>query len=346
MASSVLKLFYLLNNPAKVNFETPAMALDDLDPPTLLITSKALAKEILKAEKTHVFNLVNYWKTITRISAERTAPLSTHFGYSPLLQSGTAHREARKSLLPMYKSIEEELPGWLPQATEEFFRTAQSAQTPWRTDEFADCYVRLVFKKILCFALNANESDCPPLPGQLFSFFLRRTQFDRYCTELNALHDWIVSKPPSNQETNGHDLLSITVMGREPMVGALAYGINQRTDRNGDEWTAVSLMEESSPVSELIAREITNDFSINDLQLKKNQIVHISPFLLDLGSEPDEQLNPMPFGHGPHLCLGRGIALKITESFLACLKNSPDKMFKRIDLFRDNVLSAKVQHHD
>ncbi len=339
MASSVLKLFYLLNNPSEVDLSLPFVELDSLSPPTLLITDPELAKSILKADEIRSFDLVSYWQSITQSTDTLVEPVRNHFKHSPVLLHGQAHRSARKAILPIYRSVEEDLASWIQEMTQDFFRAGARTNERLSANQFATDYITRVFRKMICNALSVQEKDFPALPGHLFSFFLRAHELLAYSNTLRALREWVAENTQGQLAEQADGLLSITVMGREPMIGALTYGLIQRCDRNGQPWTGASLMDEASPVSELIGREVMQDISLEGISLCEGQILHLSPFLLDQSLASSE--SRFTFGHGPHLCLGRAIVLRIAQAFVESLALIPESKFISPRLMRDNVLTFK-----
>ena len=339
MASSVLKLFYLLNNPSEVDRSLRFVELDSLSPPTLLITDPRLAKSILKADEIRSFDLVSYWQSITQSADTLIEPVRNHFKHSPVLLHGQAHRSARKAVLPIYKSAEADLEGWIQDTTREFFQAGAQANEVLSASQFATAYITRVFRKMICNALSVQEKEFPALPGHLFSFFLRAHELLAYSNTLRALTKWIAENAPGHLAEQADGLLSITVMGREPMIGALTYGLIQRCDRDGQPWTGASLMDEASPVSELIGREVMQDISLEGIHFRQGQILHLSPFLLD--KSPASSESRFTFGHGPHICLGRAIALRIAQAFVESLPVIAESKFIAPRFMRDNVLTFK-----
>lgn len=353
MSSSVLRLYYLLNHTAAIDFANPWVALDNLSPPTLLIIQPELARSILKAKEVRTFDLTRYWQKVTQTSDAEIPTLNAHFSQSAVLAHGNTHRITRQRLMPIYSAVEQDLLTWIDPVTKDFFIESNAGAQPMSPLQFVESYVALILRRILCRYFDLKEAEFPQLPHRLFSFFLRKDELLAYETSLRILHQWLKQTSRCDDQL-AHDLLSITVMGKEPMIGALCYGLCNRTNTDGLPWTALSLMETSSPVSELIAREVLADAVIQDLALTAGQILHISPHILDIYEskrtgeiqEPRNAYPSLPFGFGPHVCLGRGIALAIAKAFIENLTQISELRFKDISFFRDNVLTPRKKQHE
>lgn len=337
MASSVLRLFHLLNHLGEIDFSRPYVELDALDPPTLLILDPGLAKALSKDTQLCTFNLVQYWQSITQVDTGQIPETSGYFESSPLLLHSARHKESRKRLAPIYKAIESDLSQWIEARTTAFFKAASNADYG-SPSTFAEAYVSTIFQKAIARFVGAKEECCPSLPTRIFSFFLRRRELLAYHQSLADLVDW-VSGNLSGSKSQAYDLLSLTIMGKEPMIGALTYALCNRLSPSGAPWTADTLMDHTAPVTMLVGREALEDLSVAATKVRKGQIVHISPYLANL--KAGDLSLAFPFGHGPHVCQGRTIALAITRAFLNALPLAPRGFSKGTKFMRDNVLVPK-----
>lgn len=324
MPSSSLKLRSIMNNPSSLDLTRTWIALDKRPDPTLLVYDSALAKQILRAPTVQTYNLVTYWKIVSGINGETLTAIDTLFARTPMFQHGPAHTDTRKRLLALYNEVESQLDLWLPDFCTSFFSRAE-VQTQNNPEEFVGQFLEALVRAIFAHYLGCSTASLPDFPKSIFRMLVRANnlrEYDRHLAELAATAERMLQK-------SGRDpdivwiLMSISVMGREPLFGALLYSILFKPSASVG-WDANTLMYHSASVS-ILGREVIADCDIQDLSLKKGQLVHICPFLIHLrdtslkhpgdvaaGAGPSS----FSFGFGSHLCPGRKISLKIAQHFL------------------------------
>ena len=318
MSSSALRLRTIMNDPSSLNMSKEWIALDNHTPPTLLIYGESLTNAVLRSANIATYNLVAYWKTVTKAPPPGFPAIESHFDESPFLLQGTPHRTARKTLTPPYRSVEIELTHWLPTFTESFFTSYQTDQAT-RPIPLALSYIDGVFKEILAREAACSIQEIPLLPSGLFSFLPRLAsvlEFDRRLEAVvQTLEAHLTKAGKSAHEAMA--LSTIVVMGQQPLLGAFVYGL-LNPPPNGGTWEGESLMRQSSPVS-VLGREVHTECNINGLQLAQGQPLHICPFLSHMHSDAHAKHNAssksLAFGAGPHVCSGRKITLEITNAF-------------------------------
>jgi hypothetical protein len=360
MLSASLRLRSVVNNPSVLDPSAEFLALDNQQPATLFVYGEKLAAAILKSDTIRTYDLIGHWKMVVRgreVQNPKLSELPTLeklFAETPFFLHGSEHRPVRKSLLAPYRRIEQQIDQWLPGFTREFFNRLDPLKIHCPIEVVA-AYIPAVFTRILVEDLGGVSSDYPAfaVPSQsLFLFFPRAQGIKAYEANLNRLSKVVASK-----------LRSASPERSEPLFGGLIYGMVMGS-RMGGEWTALSLMRESAPVS-LLGRKVLVDQELCGVQLYKDQPIHIAPFLVNERIDRAKQLkateaspsacpvdhadsvrvpNSIEFGLGVHLCSGRNIALAITQAFLDGFRSVDGLRFdtKGIKLYRDfNLVPQK-----
>lgn len=318
MSSSALRLRTIMNNPSTLDMSREWVALDKHTPPTLLIYGESLANAILRTESIATYDLVAYWKMVIKISPPGLPAIESHFQASPFLLSGETHRNARKGLTQPYRRVEAALDQWLPAYTETFFGAFQRGQSV-RPKQLALDFIDGVFRKMLARELGCQAEEIPPLPSGLFNFLPRLESVQEFDRRLGRIADVIekLSGGSGKHRDEAWALSSIVVMGQQPLLGAIVYGLINKPPIGG-RWDSEALMRQSSPVS-VFGRKVSEDVTVKGLSLVKGQLVHVCPSLAHLHGDFHSGENvpgqSLAFGAGPHVCSGRKISLKITDTF-------------------------------
>jgi cytochrome P450 len=349
MPSSNLRLRAILNNPATLDLSKDWIPLNSANPPTLLVYGSELAKLVLKADTIGSYNLVTYWKLVSKLEAEKLPAVETFFEKSPLFLYGDIHANARKQLAPIYKKVEAELDSWLPSFCNEFFNNLWSDQGR-EPVQAVNNFLELLAKQMIARYVGDKALDLPKIPSKIFQMLLRPHELREYDQQLEALIQATGQMLIENgQEPEGAwGLVSISVMGREPLTGTLLFAM-LRLPKDGERWNPEALLHESAPV-DILGREVLTDCTIADLQLKKGQLIDICPYLIHLKNESkggqnsshnSREQTSFSFGFGGHICPGRKITLKIVREFLRALNQQPAELFdtSKAKLVRDFILS-------
>lgn len=346
MSSSALRLRTIMNNPSTLDMSREWMALDKHTPPTLLIYGESLANAILRTESIATYDLVAYWKIVTQISPPGIPAVESHFQASPFLLRGEAHRHARKELTQPYRRVEAALDQWLPAYTETFFGAFQRGQSI-RPKLLALDFIDGVFRQMLAREIGCEAEEIPPLPSGLFNLLPRLSSVQEFDRRLEAVAEIIekFSGDSGKHRDEAWTLASIVVMGQQPLLGAIVYGLINEPPFGG-RWDSETLMRQSSPVS-VFGREVSEDVTVNGLSLVKGQLVHVCPSLAhlhaDFHSRDNVSRKSIAFGAGPHICSGRKISLKITDAFFnqwACTDHIKIDT-SGVSLVRDMVLTPQ-----
>jgi len=327
MSSHILKLRSYLNHPQRLDFNQDVVELDDSELPTLLVLDVQLAHELLKSPHCATYNLVDYWKIVTR-SASQPA-LERLFRETPFFLHGDQHREINRQLTKPYRRIEAQLPLWLPDFTADYLvQLADSDSTSgfWAIAE----YIRQLFAQLLAREF-AVEADQVPSFNAAASLVLMFQSHDNLCYFDSVVHE-LYRFGTAALSAQGRDqselsaLLSVAMMGREPLFAAILY----------------ALME--PPVD-------GEDAHIAGYSFRRGQVINIATFLVRPKSAQGCPLNgqrpsakqSLEFGAGPHLCSGRAISIAIVEIFLAQWQRSgiTDLDFSKTRLYRDFITIPK-----
>jgi hypothetical protein len=289
MLSASLRLRSVVNDPTVLDPSKEWISLDSQTPPTILVYGERFAAGILKSETIKTYDLIGHWKMVVRgreiESAHSPMPtLEKLFSETPFFLHGREHRPVRKSLLAPYRRIEQHLPQWLPDFSRRFMSELDPAIVHCPI-QVVSSYIPQVFNRMLVEDLGGNPSDYPAfsVPSQsLFLFFPRPQGIKDYEANLSRLADVVLNRLKTEATDRSDDLwaiLSVMVMGQEPLFGGLIYGLVEKS-RLGEEWDAVTLLRESAPVS-LLGRQVLSDQEIFGVKLYKGQPIHIAPFLVN-----------------------------------------------------------------
>ena len=330
MSYHVLRLRTLMNRPERVALSESLMTLDEEDPPALLVLDEAQVKSILKSEAIEPYDLVGYWKVAARLPGTPLPAIESFFKKTPILLHGQEHRDVRRALTPCYRRIEVAMDSWLPDFIRAFFSTARarSGLQNIAAIPFVSAFLDALNRTLIAQDLKCQADSLPVLPNKLFSLLQRSDALMDYDARLACLvHD--LAARLSFQQRDPEEawaLVSIAVMGQEPLLAGLLYGLAHRAD--GGQWTAESLMRMAAPVSMLVGRQVLADVTVDGHPLRQGQTVYICPFLshrsMDAQAPAGQATSSLSFGMGPHLCAGRTIALKIVQGFLDGLQQFPD----------------------
>lgn len=320
-SASILQLFKLINNPSSLDMGREWVALDDQQPPTILVYGEHLANKILRSEAYTAFNLFLYWQTVTRTPPFELSALHAFFEITPFFLEGEAHRRARRHLVPVYRRVEADFSHWLPAFTGKFLDSLGRSHAIKPTVLAAD-YIQSVTREMLARDVGCPSTDFPTLPSELFQFLPRKTHLQEYDSRLSTLVDFIRSR----LVVSGRDgdeawaLASIVAAGQQPLTYALIYGLVNTPV--GDRWDSDTLMRLSAPLS-FLGRESHVDTTIGELNISKGQHLTICPFLIhqsaDSKTSASTSKKSYSFGDGIHTCAGRRISLKIVETFFSVL---------------------------
>lgn len=346
MSSITLRLREIINRPDSVDRSQDRMELDGATAPSLLVYDAELATGILKSDVLVPYNLIALWKQVARLSSSEIGALEAYFLKTPLFLSGEEHKLARKSLVDPYRRIERSLEGWLQDFTQDFF----DRHSPEDFDDaaaFVMAYLNGVFQQMLATDLGCSADELPLISTGV----LRLIPRPEALRSLNRQLDELVASIKSILQAAGRDpeeawpLVSVVVMGREPLLGVLLSGL-ANPSADGEAWDAETLIHQVAPIS-VLSRQVLEDVALEGLQLKKGQSVTVCPFLAheraESGVPENRPARRLEFGFGRHLCSGRALSIKIADSFF---RNLTPALRRRIDttnmkLVRDFFLMPK-----
>jgi hypothetical protein len=287
-----------------------------------LVFSPGLASLCLKSRSLKSAAFVDHWVSMA-LPAD-IPQIKRLFSTTPLLLDDAAHRSARQSMVLPYRELERQMDLWRDPFTKEYFESNQTVLIS-NPVNFVRDYVANVFLRLISPGARPSRDDVniiSRLSSSLFKLLPTQRQVLDYEKSLRHLDDLLARLNPSefpNSDWNAA-IRSVMVMGQEPLVGAFVYRIMHPIETR--ELDASQLLARVSPVH-LVARQVREDVSVENLTLTQGQTVYIALVLAnqqitdkEFLSRELEKLNTFEFGAGFHLCLGRQIALKITESFL------------------------------
>lgn len=315
-------------------------------PSCYLINDADLAREILKSDAFSPEQIIDFWKLINRLDYDSLPNLTQYFQQIPLLLSGRDQIEARDTLRGIYQGIEKTLDLTLAEANHSFFISWQDKQAIDPT-EFIISYLDYINRAILAKELLVKTHQIPSFDGvTLFRILPTASGLKNYENKLDILIKFI-HRQLKILGRSSHEvwpLVSIAVMGQEPLSGALAYGLLHSEDQSFV-WSGEDLAFYSAPAS-LFSRVVNQNLFVGDLQLAAGDLVVISPIICNNHSirNNGESGRSMSFGHGAHACTGRKIATRIIDLFFSSIKGySLDLNLTALGLERDfGLMPVKV----
>ncbi len=343
MSSYILKLREFINNPEQLDDKLEWVTLDDSAPPTLLIYGERLGLEVLKNSNFKPGNLLHYWRVLSKAPEGHLKAIEIYFDRAPTILHGEIHFVARRFFAPTYRRMESDLPSWLHSFTEDFFCTYNHYDqiSPLA---LAREYVQQLSRRIIAKDLNVEVHELPDMPGEILQMMTTLKILEEYDQRLSTLVGFIQSK----LKLDGRDpieawsIVSTTVMGTEPLLGAVLYALMLPTD-DLMSWDAEKLMNESKPIS-VLGREAVNDVEIGEMVFQKGQRVQVTTDLIRNSSINQRSIpQAIPFGIGVHICPGKKISLMAADAFLKRLGNAKDMHHKlnKVKFTRDFVLRAR-----
>ena len=343
MSSLILKLREIINNPHQLDSTKEWIPLGDEDSPFILVYGKALCFSIIKSTEVAPSNLLSYWKAITKAPVNSFPAMEAYFKLTPFSLHGQEHFVSRRALGPCYKRIEKELPNWISEFSENFFRAYKNNETISTSSLVAD-YINQFNREILAHELSIDSNDLPAMPGEMAHMITTYKLVEAYDQRLQILVNFI-EKTLNNiglDMSEAWSLVSITVMGTEGIAGALLYGLANKPNKT-DIWQAEDLVNLSYPVT-LLAREPLCDLNINGLSLKKGQRLYVSPALASMLTNVNADETPdIPFGMGVHICPGKRISLTVINAFFNAWSHAEalHPRISKVKFSRDFILRAK-----
>jgi hypothetical protein len=237
--------------------------------------------------------------------------VSDYFKNSPLLLDGFPHFKTRLEYSRFYTQIESRLKNVLPKLSDTFFKDITDREDALF---FVDNYINLTFRKTIALELNCNLEVIPEIPqsNSVFKFVPTLNELQKFNSNLEYLYKFISERIGSK---NAWLLLSIIIMG-ESIRSVLLFSLIHFKKNYTDDIS--KLFDEVSAIS-IIPRKALSLIVIDDLVIKENQSVFISPFLIRYVNEKNQKIpqkNSLAFGYGVHSCPGKSIAKMICHSFL------------------------------
>jgi len=341
--NSLINLRDILNNPDVLDYKKSWIKLGEHSK-CYLIYDIDLAKKILANKEFTPNNLIGNLNGLAKEPDFNFKSLSYYFNKSPFIINGEIHTKSRKDIINFYRIIEEEIINWLPNYIDQLFLSLNSELLD-DPIKLSDYFIEKIFTKIIAFNLKCNPNDIPKLPGKILCMFPNLKDLYSYEENLSELLNFINFQLALNNRDvdDNWKLLSISIMGIDALGPALVFGLlNNQNDGffNNDE-----IFNESTPIT-VLSRRVINDIDFDDLRLKKNDITHISPFLINKKNQKNSisKNASIAFGHGIHMCPGRKIASLILVSFFdKWLIINKNKFYdkKKYIFFRDLSLRIK-----
>ena len=344
--NSLIKLRDILNNPDVLDYQKNWIELGE-NSRCYLIYDLHLAKRILANKEFIPNNLIGNLNGLVKEPNFTFKSLSYYFDKSPFIINGMSHVKSRKDIIGFYRIIEDEIIHWLPSYLEDLF----SSLNPELLDDpikLTDYFIEKIFAKIIAYNLKCDANDLPKLPGKILCMFPNLKDLYSYEDDLSVLLNFINYQLTLNNRDidDNWKLLSISIMGIDALGPAIIFGL--LNSHNDDLFHHDKIFNESTPIT-VLSRLVNENLNIDDLKLIKNDVTHISPFLINqkIQYSSIEQEATIAFGHGVHMCPGRKIASVILVGFFdKWLVSNKNKLFdsNKYTFFKDLSVKVKKRH--
>lgn len=342
MDISLLRLKYIINRPDYIATDD-YIFLEDLEEAPILVFSAELAKQIFKSPNVAPLNLLNFWKSLCSLEESSLPTITQYFAQTPLLLDGPNHIEKRKQLLKVYAKIDPDIKHWLGDFTLDFIKRNTQDELI-NVTELVTFYVRSLGKRIIQEYLQDAEFDPPKLPLEILHFVPTLSSLENY---NQPMQEYILKlqqtlKKNGNDESDAYPLMSVIVMGTEPLIGALCYAIKHFNEHK--DWDIPNILSLAAPVR-VIGRYVKNDFQIGALSLKREQRIYLDIHQINLRQSKisEQDSYGMSFGYATHLCPGRAMSIKIMEAFKhAWLSHASNKRITSFGFSRDLLLRPNL----
>ena len=298
----------------------------------LLVCENNIATEVLKSDNFQSVNLVNI--SVTHDSDEKfLSSVLDHFSKTPLFLNGLKHIDARKKVLRLYELINQDLDDWIEDFSNKYI--AKLDLIKYDPIFLVDDFIQSIFKKIIANQIKVMPEEIPDLPGELLNNIVpNKVIFEPINKRLGALNAFIESryKELGKDPADAWALISVPVMGYEPLLASLVYGLLNAPKNS--KWDENELLIKAAAVS-LLIRFAKEDIELANFSFKKDQIIFVSPFLANFHDDFKKE-NSLEFGYGRKLCPGRKISIKITNKFFKAFYNN-----QKIKIQFENTLKER-----
>jgi hypothetical protein len=344
MDLNVLKVKKRLNDPRSLPLGQSLIDLNEGEGPAVLVLEQTLARACLKHPDIAPFDLWEFYQAVARLSEGELPCIDGYFKTGPLLQHGQAHRDTRRDLAPLYRRLEASIGTWAEDLardllTENRHKLISGDPHAYRV---ASDYTDRVFRRLFSVATGLTEELIPDMPGRVFDLLPRRSNLlareAELATFIATLQEEMAarSNPLEGCDCDIAGLLTLVLMGHDATKGALCFGLSQGVMpklADAGEWTrAIEFwFRQVAPVGVLL-RVATQGCEINGARFTKGQVIYICPHILHeiaQCGDSDAQSMSFAFGSGPHMCPGRGLALKAAEGLFKALEEygwSPESL--------------------
>jgi hypothetical protein len=278
-----------------------------------LIVESSIVDDLMKSTDIVPFDIWNYYLDILKKEPNDLKRLSEYFSRGPLLKDSQDHHEVRRRMAKSYQKIEAQLEHWDPPKINEL--SLDNSSDSWKL--LVNIYCNNFFSYMVGSYLN-NESpwDIPHQP--IFKTFPNVNDLNL----ANQILEVIFQKASLDADFVKEEfwiLSSILIMGNDALRSALHYALDQNIiPCDSATNTITKWYEEIAPVS-LVVRTVVHDFTLDQYQFRRGANIYYCPYLTHLTAKNLER-GGHAFGRGPHLCPGRGIAIKAAAIFFDCYK--------------------------
>ncbi len=340
----VLATFRLLNTPAAAVPQEAAVLLCEGPPRAWFILDPGIAGALLRSDRVIPTSGQRYYAAVSGLARSDFPLLSEAFERTPLSLSGSAHRDARSRITPLYRRVEAGIDHWIDAfcaAYLEDLRTRIAPDLMQAASDFSDRVSRAMAAR----ELDIGWQEIPPVPNEIFMLFPSAARLRQIEEKFAAIHDMVTTclRSQGRDSEDFWPIFTLMMMNRDAMQGTLAHMFCHLA-RGTVLGSASECAIAASNVSLLQCREVVEDCEIAGHSWSCGDLLQISPYLLHQRAPPPAGTD-FTFGAGPHACPGRKLSLRILDALIRALRTQPlpEGFFIPIPrLFRQIILTAET----
>jgi len=338
----VLAAFRVLNAPEDKLPQEAVTVLCEGPPRALFVFDPKTAGELLRSPLLVPTSAQRYYEAVSGLDRNDFPVLSEAFERTPLSLSGSAHRDARARVTPIYRRVEAEIDGWIDDFCTEYLDDVRSRTSPDIVRAASDFSDR-VGRAMAAADLGIRWQDLPPIPNEIFVMFPSAGRIRDIEAKFTTIRDRVLSRllEQGRDEEDFWPILILMMMNRDSLQGTVMH-MYMHLQNGTAAGSANECASAADNVSLLQCRHVMEDSEIAGRKWYAGELVYIAPHLLHR-RDPPPQGTDFTFGPGPHVCPGRKLSLRILDALIAALRREPlpEGFFPRISKFhRQLVLMA------
>jgi len=337
-----LNCYRIINATASNIPDSPTTLLCEGPPRALFVFDPKTAAALLRSPLVAPTSVPLFYEAVSGLSRRDFPTLFEAFARSPLPLHGSAHREARSQLTPLYHRVEEGLDEWLDDFCTDYLSELRLGRSPDLVEAASDFSDR-VGRAMASNEVSIDWRELPSLPNDIFMLFPSAKRLLALEARFAAIRDVLTRRMRElgRSEEELWPMLTLLLANRDAVQGTLMHMFSHL--RDGAAAGSATECAAAAANFSLLQRQVVQDCEIAGQQWFAGDLLQFSPHLLHL-REPPPVGTDFTFGAGPHMCQGRRLALRILDALIGALRREPlpAGFFTRIPkLHRQIVLTAE-----